>query len=150
MLRRLEKQLLRKKKQSEKILAPVQGQGHAQVEEKENVHVTRKGGSAVGLSPLLHVRDPGHAPNRGLAVGKDEDVLGLAHLAGYLRSTERDGHHIDVGGRHLQEDVRHQGEEHHQGEDLVLVLRAGSHVDPHPLTGGRALNQLRHAHGHAL
>ena len=98
----------------EKILAPVQGQGHAQVEEKENVHVTRKGGSAVGLSPLPH--DPGHALNRGLAVGKDEDVLGLAHLAGYLRSTERDGHHIDVGGRHLQEDVRHQGEEHHQGE----------------------------------
>lgn len=118
------------------------------MEEKENVHVTRKGGSAVGLSPLPH--DPGHALNRGLAVGKDEDVLGLAHLAGYLRSTERDGHHIDVGGRHLQEDVRHQGEEHHQGENLVLVLRAGSHVDPHLLTGGHALNQLRHAHGHAL
>ena len=79
--------------------------------------MTRKGASAVGLSPLLLGHDLGQTPNRGRVVGKDEDGLGLARPVGYLRTvTEVVGRRSDVVDHHLPEGGHRQDEDHLFGE----------------------------------
>lgn len=146
MLKRLKKKLPKKKMQKEII--PVHAQGHAQQKKKENYHVTRKDVSAVGPSPPLLAPVPAHIPSHGRVVGKDEDDPALAHLVVLLRTTEVGGRRTDAAGRRLQEGGRLLGEGHRLAEGLVLVHRAGNHVDLHLHAAGHALRRSRH--GHAL
>lgn len=106
----------------ENVLAPAQSPGHAQRGETEDDHVT-KDASVVDPSPLHHAHDPGHTPNPGHAVGKDEDVLGRARPVGLLRTTDLAGHHSDAVGRHHQEGGRRQEEDRPHVEGTVTFCK---------------------------